>query len=66
MRLRSDVAVAATVLIRPLAWEPSYASSVALGRKKKKERKLCSSHYGSVVTNPARIHEDTSSLPGLT
>lgn len=27
---------------------------------------LWSSHCGSAVTNPARIHEDVDSIPGLT
>ena len=32
--------LAAVALIRPLAWEPSYAVSVALKRKKKKKKKI--------------------------
>ena len=34
------VGPAATALILPLAWEPPYASSVALKRQKKKKKKL--------------------------
>jgi len=30
-----------TALIRPLAWEPSYASGVALKRKKKQKTPPC-------------------------
>ena len=44
MWLKSDIAVAkasspaAVALIRPLAWEPPYAASVALKRQKTKKR----------------------------
>ena len=38
-QLRSDVAVAAVTLIRPLAWEVSYAAGAAQKREKKKKRK---------------------------
>ena len=31
--------LAATALIRPLAWEPPYAMGVALGKTKKKKKK---------------------------
>ena len=44
MKLGTHIAVAvgrpvATVLIRPLAWEPPYAISAALKKKKKKKKK---------------------------
>ena len=44
MRLKSGIAVAVAVcapatLIRPLAWELSYAAGMALKRKKKKQRR---------------------------
>ena len=45
-RCRSDPALpwlwcrlAATALVRPLAWEPPYAAGVALERQKKKKKK---------------------------
>ena len=31
-----------------------------------KEKRLGSSHHGSVVTNPTSIHEDAGSIAGLT
>ena len=60
----------ATALIGPLAWEPPYASGVALKKKKKKKKNYenGSSHHGSVetnLTNLTNIHEDTGSIPGL-
>ena len=63
--------LAAVALIQLLAWEPPYVKDAALKGKKKKERqkqeKLCqSSPCGSVVANPASIHEDSGSIPGLT
>ena len=78
--LKSGIAVlwcrpAAVAPIRPLAWEPPYAVGVTLKRKKNlefcaskfniKKVKRWSSHCGQVVTNPAGIHEDASSIPVL-
>ena len=41
LQLGSHVAVPmATALIRPLAWEPPYAASVALKKKKKKKKEV--------------------------
>ena len=45
MQLRSRMAVAVdgpavTAPIRPLAWEPPYASGAALKRQKKKKKKI--------------------------
>ena len=65
--------LAATVLIRPLAWEPPNAA--ALKSKKKKRIKISilsickrsvmgSSCCGSVVTNPTSIHEYVGLIPG--
>ena len=39
MQLGSGIAVAATALIRPLAWEPPYAKDAALKRQKEKMKR---------------------------
>ena len=59
-----------TAPIRPLAWEPPYATGVALKRQKKihpkKKRKvLWSSCHGAAEANPTRNHEVVGSIPGL-
>ena len=42
--------LAATALIRPLAWEPPHAAGADLEKDKKtKKKKIGSSHRGSVV-----------------
>ena len=56
----------ATAPIRPLAWEPPYASGAALEKGKKKEN----SKEGVLIvvqwlTNPTRNHEVSGSIPGL-
>ena len=66
--------LAATALIRPLAWEPPYATGVALEKakrpkKKKKEKKK--KKYGVPVMaqwlmNLTRNHEVDGSIPHLT
>ena len=33
--------LAATALIRPLAWEPPYVAGAAIKKKKKKPKKIC-------------------------
>ena len=62
----------ATAPIRPLAWEPPYATGVApekakrQKKKKKRKKKLIvefpSWHSGK---SPTRNHEVTGSIPGL-
>ena len=59
--LRLWYRLAALAPIRPLAWEPPYATDVAL-----KRQKLGSSHHGSAETNLTSIHEDTGLISGLT
>ena len=54
--------LAATALIRPIAWEPPYAAK----RQKHKQKKPGSSHHGTAETNPTRNHEVAGSIPGLT
>ena len=52
--------LAARAPIRPLAWEPPYASGSALEKAKiqeKKNAKLGSSGHDSMVTNPTSIHD---------
>ena len=60
---------AATTLIRPLAWEPPYATGTALKRqkdqKKKKVMGLWSSWHGAAEMNLTRNHEVVDSIPGL-
>ena len=72
---------AATVPIRPLAWEPPYAMGAALEKakrpkrkkekerfsdiKKKKKKIMESSCRGAVETNPTRKHEVAGSIPDL-
>ena len=55
--------------IKPLAWEPPYATGVALKRQKKtktKTKNLCrSSRRGTVEMNPTRNHEVVGLIPGL-
>ena len=49
--------LAATVLIRPLAWEPPYAAGAALGkakRKKKKETKILT--LGVLIAPTISVH----------
>ena len=58
---------AATALIRPLAWEPPYATGVALEmakRQKKKKKKV--PIVAQRLQNLTSIHEDAGSIPGLT
>ena len=63
--------LAATALIRPLSWEPLYATEAALEKaKRKKKRKRnkitkWSSCCGAAETNPTRNHEVAGSIPGL-
>ena len=60
---------AAAALICPLAWELSYATGVALKKKKKKIQRNApeeSSHCGLAIMNPTSIHEDMGSIPDLT
>ena len=56
--------LAATAPIIPLAWEPPYATGVALEEKKRQKNKnkikTC-----SVEMNLTSIHEDTGLIPGL-
>ena len=56
--------LAATALIRPLAWEPPCAMGVAI--EKIIIIILRGPHCGSAVMNPASIHEDSGSIPGPT
>ena len=59
---------AATAPIRPLAWEPPYASGVALEKTKKKKRKkkgLGVPVMAQWFTNPTRNHEVAGSIPAL-
>ena len=57
--------LAATAPIIPLAWEPPYATGVALEEKKRQKNKnkikTC-----SVEMNLTSIHEDTGLILGLT
>ena len=48
----------------PLAWEPPYDTGVAL--KKQNKSRFWSSHHGSVITNPTKIHGDVGLIPGIT
>ena len=60
---------AAVALIRPLAWEPSYAVDVALKRQKKNKQKNPQTRVPVMaqwLTNPTRNHEVAGSIPGLT
>ena len=55
-----------TAAIQPLAWELPYATGVALIIIIIIViNSLGSSCHGSAVTNPANIHEDMGSIPGL-
>ena len=76
-RLGSDLALlwlwlwpAATAPIRPLAWEPLYASGAAL-EKMKRQKKKNENHVDGVpvvaqwLTNLTRNHEVSGSIPGL-
>ena len=62
---------AATALIRPLAWEPPYATGAAqeMAKKDQKKKKNCfqggNSCRGTAETNPTRNHEVAESIPGL-
>ena len=57
----------ATAPIRPLAWEPPYATGEALKRKEKKKKKsiVRRSRHGTAETNPTRNHEVVGSIPSL-
>ena len=72
--------LAAAALIQTLAWEFPYTTCAALKSKKQNKTKQktknttknkkpktqpWSFHCGSAVTNPTRIHENVSSIPGL-
>ncbi len=68
--------LAATVLIRPLAWDHPYAMGAAQEMAKKTKKKIKkervqvkmrrgSSCHGSVETNSTSIHEDTGLIPAL-
>ena len=71
---RSPSGIAAAVApapIRPLAWEPPYATGVAVKKKKKKmsfSRCLCLGvpHCGSAETNLTSIYEDSGLILGFT
>ena len=53
--------------IRPLAWEPPYASGVAIKSKTKNMKTQTGiPHCGAVETNPTRNIEVSGSIPGLT
>ena len=54
----------ATTPIRPLSWEPPYASGTSLekAKRQKKKKRLRS---GAAVTDLTSIHEDGGSIPGL-
>ena len=58
----------ATVPIRPLAWEPSYAAGAALEKAKRQKKKntFRNSSCGVVETNPTSIHKDVGLIPGFT
>ena len=63
----------ATALIRPLAWEPPYSrercqkrqKDKKKGKKTKRQKKKKKKKAKRQLTNPARIHEDAGSIPGL-
>ena len=60
--------MAAVASIRPLAWEPPYATGAVqemAKRQKKKKNSMRNSHYGTVEMNPTRNHEVAGSIPGL-
>ena len=71
MLLRLRRRPAAVTVIRPLAWELPYAAGADLKRqkdqkkKKKVEHEFRSSRCGSAEANPASIHKDVGSIPGL-
>ena len=53
--------LAATALIRPLAWEPPYATSAALKSQKEKEKQKGSEHkvnsiMGHLISSPTVMH----------
>ena len=60
---------AAAAPIRPLAWEPPYATGAALEmakrQKKKKKNNSGVPFVAQWLTNPTRNHEVTGSIPGL-
>ena len=58
---------AATALILPLAWEPPYATGMALKSKERKKERKKRKEFPScaVEMNWARNHEVASSIPGL-
>ena len=71
-RCSSDLALlwlwrrpAATAPIQPLAWEPSYATGVALKRQKDKKRNLGVPIVTQWLTNPTKNHEVAGSIPAL-
>ena len=63
--------LAATALIRRLAWEPPYAMGAAQEiAKRQKIKKNCGSIHGvpamtQWLMNPTRNHEVVGSIPGL-
>ena len=61
--LRLCCRLAATALVRFLAWEPPYPTGEAL--KRQKEKAGGSSHYGSAETNLTSNHEVAGLIPGL-
>ena len=50
---------AATPPIRPLAWEPPYASGVALKRQKRKKKKRCWEFPSCLMTKDTHTHTHT-------
>ena len=56
---------AAVASIRPLAWEPPYATKAALKNQNKTKNRNRISYPGSVKMNLTSIHEDPGSIPGL-
>ena len=65
----------ATAPIRPLAWEPPYATGAAQEiatttttkrqKDKNQNKQKESSSYGTAEMNPASIHENVGLIPGL-
>ena len=57
----------ATAPTGPLAWEPPYAKSVGLKKKKMTKilAKFQSFYCGTVEMNPTGIYEDTGLIPDL-
>ena len=57
--------LAATALIRPLAWEPPYAVGAALKRQKTKNKNSGVPVVAQWLMNPTRNHEVAVSVPAL-